>query len=65
MALMVLGAATTFFGIPMLTLLPVFAKDVFGSGRRRLQRAAGVLGRRRRRGIDGRGLARDDSTAWD
>ena len=31
-ALMVLGAATTFFGIPMLTLLPVFAKDVFGSG---------------------------------
>ena len=32
MALMVLGAATTFFGIPMLTLLPVFARDVFGSG---------------------------------
>jgi MFS family permease len=32
MALMVLGAMTTFFGIPMLTLLPVFAKDVFGSG---------------------------------
>ena len=32
MALMALGAATTFFGIPMLTLLPVFAKDVFGSG---------------------------------
>jgi MFS family permease len=32
MALMVLGAATAFFGIPMLTLLPVFAKDVFGSG---------------------------------
>jgi len=32
MALMVLGAATTFFGIPMLTLLPVFAKNVFGSG---------------------------------
>jgi MFS family permease len=32
MALMVLGAATTFFGIPMLTLLPVFAKDVFGAG---------------------------------
>ena len=31
MALMVLGAATTFFGIPMLTLLPVFAKEVFGS----------------------------------
>ena len=31
-ALMVLGAATTFFGIPMLTLLPVFARDVFGSG---------------------------------
>jgi MFS family permease len=31
MALMVLGAATTFFGIPMLTLLPVFAKNVFGS----------------------------------
>jgi len=30
-ALMVLGAATTFFGIPMLTLLPVFAKTVFGS----------------------------------
>ena len=29
LALMVLGAATTFFGIPMLTLLPVFAKDVF------------------------------------
>jgi predicted MFS family arabinose efflux permease len=32
LTLMVLGAATTFFGIPMLTLLPVFAKDVFGSG---------------------------------
>jgi predicted MFS family arabinose efflux permease len=32
MALMLLGAATTFFGIPMLTLLPVFARDVFGSG---------------------------------
>jgi MFS family permease len=31
-ALMVLGAATTFFGLPMLTLLPVFAKDIFGSG---------------------------------
>src|SRR5581483_6937298 len=31
MALTVLGAATTFFGIPMLTLLPVFAKSVFGS----------------------------------
>ena len=30
--LMLLGAATTFFGIPMLTLLPVFARDVFGSG---------------------------------
>ncbi len=32
MALMVLGAATAFFGIPMRTLLPVLAKDVFGSG---------------------------------
>ncbi len=32
MALMVLGAATAFFGIPMLTLLPVFARNVFGSG---------------------------------
>jgi MFS family permease len=31
MALMVLGAATTFFAIPMLTLLPVFAKEVFGA----------------------------------
>jgi MFS family permease len=31
MALMVLGAATTFFAIPMLTLLPVFAKNVFGA----------------------------------
>ena len=31
MALMVLGASLTFFGVPMLTLLPVFAKDVFGS----------------------------------
>jgi MFS family permease len=31
MALMVLGAATTFFGLPVMTLLPVFAKDVFGS----------------------------------
>jgi MFS family permease len=31
MALMVLGAATTFFGMPMLTLLPVFARDAFGS----------------------------------
>ncbi len=32
MALMVLGAATAFFGLPMLTLLPVFARDVLGSG---------------------------------
>jgi MFS family permease len=32
MALMVLGAATAFFGIPMLTLLPVFARNVFGAG---------------------------------
>jgi MFS family permease len=32
MALMVLGAATAFFGIPMLTLLPIFARNVFGSG---------------------------------
>jgi predicted MFS family arabinose efflux permease len=31
LALMVLGAATTFFGIPMLMLLPVFAKEVFAS----------------------------------
>jgi MFS family permease len=31
-ALMVLGAATAFFGIPMLTLLPVFARNIFGSG---------------------------------
>jgi MFS family permease len=31
MALMVLGAATTFFGLPMMTLMPVFAKNVFGS----------------------------------
>ncbi len=32
MALMVLGAATAFFGIPMLTLLPVYARNVFGAG---------------------------------
>jgi len=32
MALMVLGAATAFFGIPLMTLLPVFARDVFGGG---------------------------------
>jgi MFS family permease len=31
LALTVLGAATTFFGIPMLTLLPVFARSVFGT----------------------------------
>jgi MFS family permease len=31
MALMVLGAATTYFGVPMMTLLPVFAKNVFGA----------------------------------
>jgi predicted MFS family arabinose efflux permease len=31
MALTVLGAATTFFGIPMLTMLPVFAKSVFST----------------------------------
>ena len=30
MALMVLGAATAFFGIPMLTLLPVFARNIYG-----------------------------------
>jgi predicted MFS family arabinose efflux permease len=28
----VLGAATAFFGIPMLTLLPDFARNVFGAG---------------------------------
>jgi MFS family permease len=32
MALMALGAATAFFGIPMLTLLPVLARNVFGAG---------------------------------
>jgi MFS family permease len=32
MALMVLGAATAFFGIPMLTMLPVYARNVFGAG---------------------------------
>jgi MFS family permease len=32
MALMVLGAAIAFFGIPLMTLLPVFARDVFGGG---------------------------------
>jgi len=32
MALMVLGAATAIFGIPLMTLLPVFARNVFGSG---------------------------------
>ena len=32
MALMVLGAATTLFGMPLMTLLPVFARNVFGSG---------------------------------
>jgi MFS family permease len=32
MALMVLGAATAFFGIPMLTLLPVYARNAFGAG---------------------------------
>ena len=32
MALIVLGAATTFLGIPLLTFLPLFARDVFGSG---------------------------------
>jgi predicted MFS family arabinose efflux permease len=31
LALMVLGAAATFFGVPVMTLLPVFARDVFGS----------------------------------
>ena len=30
-ALMVIGAATTFFGIPMLTLLPLFARNIFGT----------------------------------
>ena len=49
MALMVLGAATTFFGIPMLTLLPVFAKDVFGSGVEGYSALLAFLGRRRGR----------------
>ena len=31
-ALIVLGAATSFFGFPLLTLLPLFAKNVFGEG---------------------------------
>ena len=31
-ALMVLGAATAIFGIPLITLLPLFARNVFGSG---------------------------------
>ncbi len=30
--LSVLGFASTFFGLPLLTLLPVFARDVFGLG---------------------------------
>ena len=30
-ALIVLAAATTFFGVPMLTLLPLFARNVFGA----------------------------------
>ena len=30
--LMVLGFATTFFGTPLMTFLPVFAKNVFGGG---------------------------------
>ena len=32
MALIVLAAATTFLGIPVLTFLPLFARDVFGAG---------------------------------
>ncbi len=31
-ALVVLGAVTSFFGFPLLTLLPLFAKNVFGEG---------------------------------
>ena len=58
MALMVLGAATAFFGIPMLTLLPVFATGRVRFRRRRLQRAVVVLGRGRGVGGDGGGVAR-------
>ena len=31
-ALVILGAATSFFGFPLLTLLPLLAKNVFGEG---------------------------------
>ena len=58
MALMVLGAATTFFGIPMLTLLPVFARDVFGSGVEGYSALLAFSGAGAVVGIAGRRLAR-------
>ena len=58
MALMVLGAATTFFGIPMLTLLPVFARDVFGSGVEGYSALLAFSGAGAVVGRDGGGLAR-------
>ena len=58
MALMVLGAATTFFGIPMLTLLPVFAQDVFGSDVEGYSVLLAFSGAGAVVGVDGGGVAR-------
>ena len=45
-ALIVLAAATTFLGFAVLTFLPLFAQQRLPRGRRHLQPADGVLGRR-------------------
>ena len=49
---------TTFLGLPLLTFLPVFAREIFHGDVGALQRDDGVLGRRRRRRRAGRGVAR-------
>ena len=46
-ALTVLAFLTTFLGLPLLTFLPVFAREIFHGDVSRLHAHDGVLGRRR------------------
>ena len=57
-ALTVLASLTTFLGLPLLTFLPVFARDIFHGDVGALQPDDGVLGRRRGRRRAGRRVAR-------
>ena len=57
-AITVLASMTTFLGLPLLTFLPVFAREVFHGDVGHLQPDDGVLGRRRRHRRAGGGVAR-------